>query len=109
MPVERFDGGLTITGPAITGYRAAVLRNGIVLYLETGLKPTRGVGVTQMVTMAKEYTGKTYPRSRRGLEAAGRDLAALLTTKSLDAVGETREVNALVGGVAADLAQDGAP
>jgi hypothetical protein len=104
MPVEQHEGGgTTITGSAIGGFRAIVLLSSIRLYLATGMKPTRGVGVARMAELSGQYTGRTYPRSRKGLEAAVADLELLKAGKSLDALGETEAVNRLVGGVAADL------
>lgn len=104
MSVERSEHGVvSITGNAILGYRALVLKSGIGLYLKTGMLPTRGFNAGRMRAMVTEYTGKPYPRSRKGLEAAYADLCALMAPKTLDEVGETLLVNREVGGPAADL------
>lgn len=73
------SGGVTFAGKdAMWLYRAMVLRNGIRLYVKTGIKPTRGVGPTQMLAMAKEYTGETYKRGE--LPRAERDLSVWIDT-----------------------------
>ena len=93
-----------ITGSAVLGFRGLMVKSSISLYLKTGMKPTRGVGPTQMVAIASEFTGKAYKRGRKGLEQALADLEALFAARpSLHEVGETRQVNKEVGGVAADL------
>jgi predicted nuclease with RNAse H fold len=71
--------------------------------VETGLRPTRGVGVTELLQMAGEYTGKTYPRSKRSLGIAMADLDRISQDKTLDQIGDVREVNAVLGGPAADV------
>lgn len=109
MPVEHHgSGGTTITGPAIEGFRGHVLLSSIKLWLETGLKPTRGVGPKQMAAIAAEYTGRTYTATRKGMERAVADLELLAAGKDLDQLADVRAANALVGGEAADLsaAQD---
>jgi hypothetical protein len=80
MPVERMQhGGAVVTGAAIMGLRARVLRASIKLYLETGLRPTRGVGIAMA------------------------DLDRISQDKTLDQIGDVREVNAVLGGPAADV------
>ncbi len=86
MPVEHGPGGTSITGPAVMGDRALVLKHGIALYPKTGIKPSRGVGVKQMCAIASEYTGAKYPSSRKGLEQALVDLTAALQPGDLDRV-----------------------
>jgi hypothetical protein len=43
-------------------YRVRTLKSFIDLHKKTGMKPTRGVTITKMFKMAKEYTGQTYKR-----------------------------------------------
>jgi hypothetical protein len=47
-----------------------VLKNGISLYLKTGMKPNRAWTPTAMRIKATSYTGIEYARSRKGLERA---------------------------------------
>lgn len=101
MPVQNG----TITGAAVLGFRGAVLISSIGLYLKTGMQSTRIATPALMRNVATEFTGKKYPRSRKGLERAYADLAKLMDGKTLDQIGETHVVNATVGGVAADLAE----
>lgn len=104
MPVEHFNGGTTLTGNAILGYRGVALLGAIKLYLNTGMRVARNLTAARMRDMATEYTGKTYKRSRAGLESALADLTVLASGKTLDQIGEVLKVNQEVGGVAADLA-----
>ena len=43
-------------------YRVRTLKSFIDLHKKTGMIPTRGVTITKMFKMAKEYTGQTYKR-----------------------------------------------
>ena len=87
MPVEHGNGGTVITGKAIVGYQALSLVHGLRLYLKTGLKATRQYTPTNMVASAKLFTGKSYPRTKKGMTEALADLEALMAEKSLDEVG----------------------
>lgn len=71
----------------VTGYfgpdavhfaRVRMLRSSIKLWKQTGLIPTRGVGIKRMLAMASEYTGKPY--HTRNIEAALTDLDTWLAT-----------------------------
>lgn len=74
-----------MTGTAVVGdvevsieaYRLVVLMAGIKLYLRSGIRPARNVTPRVMRSVAGEYTGKTYPASRKGLETALDDLTNL--------------------------------
>lgn len=108
MPVEPHGngaGGATITGNAIFGMRALYCLQGLKLYAKygTSFKLTRGATPKVLREVATEFTGRTYPRSKKGMTQALEDMTALSEGKSLDEMGETRAVNAAVGGVAADL------
>lgn len=103
MPVERKPSCTVITGAAIGGTRAVVLLSGMKLYLQHGILPSRHITPAVMRRIATEFTGKPYPRSRKGLERAYADLEVLVSAKSLDELGETAVVNKAVGGPAADL------
>lgn len=62
------SGGTTLAGPdAVNLYRAMVLRSSIRLYEKTGMIPTRGLTITKMFMMAKQYTGKMYKRGQYAL------------------------------------------
>lgn len=44
-------------------YRVNLLKISIRLWVKTGLKPTRGVGIRKMLAMAERYTGRKYKTS----------------------------------------------
>jgi hypothetical protein len=100
-----------ITGTAILGLRAFVLIQSLETYIKTdgAMQTTRIATPNNMRAWATEYTGKAYARSRKGLVTALADMRALWAAKdgNLAKVGDTREVNQLVGGVAADLQYSG--
>lgn len=107
MPVEKN----TITGNATLGVRALYCKQGIQMYLKSNgrMQLTRMATPAVLGSIATEFTGVTYARSRKGMEKALADLNKLFAAKEaqegsvLDAVGETAVVNKVVGGVAADL------
>jgi len=70
--LERTNGGSSFSGGDQDIFRAALLAGHIDLYNKTGMKPTRGVGPTQMLKFATEYTGKKYKRTE--LAKAAEDL-----------------------------------
>lgn len=75
----RTGGGFSITGrDGVHFYRAIVLRQSIKMFAATGMKPTRGVGGPQMLTLAGEYTGKKYKRGQ--YDAAVADLSVWIET-----------------------------
>jgi len=51
-------------------FRLIVLKNSLSLWIKTGIKPVRGVGRNDMIRMASEFTGETYPMSKRGAKIA---------------------------------------
>jgi hypothetical protein len=60
----RTGGAASYSGPdAVHLVRAVYLKSAMGLYLKTGIRPTRGVGPTQMLAIASEYTGKKYKRT----------------------------------------------
>ena len=105
MPVERSAGGTTITGNAILGLRGLMALRGLEMHVKFGgkMRLTRSATPGNLVAIAGEFTGKKYSSRMKGVQQAIADLHELLADKSLDQLGETRQVNALVGGVAADL------
>lgn len=78
-------GDITVTGEHIEVYRVLSLKSAIDLYLKAGVIVHRGVNPQRLREMATEYTGKSYKRSRRGLEAAGADLQAMLDAAKTEA------------------------
>lgn len=48
---------------AIELFRADYLKVSIRLWLKNGMKPTRGVGIKKMLSMATVYTGRKYKTS----------------------------------------------
>lgn len=58
------NGGTAFVGAgAVDVLRATYLAAHLDLWAKTGIKPTRGVGITQMLKMAQEYTGVKYKRT----------------------------------------------
>lgn len=71
-------GSVSFTGAAaVDVFRLHTLRSALKLYLATGMKPTRGVGLKQMLQLATEFTGKTYANSKAQGAQALVDLAAV--------------------------------
>jgi hypothetical protein len=59
-------------------FRVFAAKQGIELYLKTGMLLTRVATPKKLRTIASQYTGKPYKASRAGLEAALADLKELL-------------------------------
>lgn len=58
-------GGSSWVGPdAIKLMKAITLRGELKLFRETGIRPTRGVGPTQMLLLAGEFSGKADKRGQ---------------------------------------------
>ena len=45
-------------------YRVNMLKVSIRLWVKTGMKPTRGMGIRKMLDMATQYTGRRYKTSQ---------------------------------------------
>jgi hypothetical protein len=105
MSITSGKGGTSITGSAVMGYRGLMCLHGLRMYAKYGssFKLTRGATPAVLRAITTEYTGKTYRRSAQGMANALRDMEALVSVKTLDELGESMAVNALVGGPAADL------
>lgn len=58
--------------------RARMLKSFIDLHKKTGMIPTRGVTITKMFAMAKEYTGQKYKRGEH--DRAVNDLNVWIAT-----------------------------
>lgn len=57
------DGGTTLSGPdAMALYRAASLRQGLLLYAKTKMLMTRGATPTFLLAEASKVTGHKYKR-----------------------------------------------
>lgn len=89
MPVQNG----VITGDAIGGFRGVVILSAAKLYLSTGMMANRSYTPANMRAAISQYTGKQYPRSRKGLEKAVADLQALKdkadkTVAPLDVLGK---------------------
>lgn len=54
-----------------------LIHNAIGVYLRTGLR-VNDFTPAMLRNMAGKFTGKAYPQSRKGLEAAYRDLSELV-------------------------------
>ena len=59
-------------------FRVFTAKQGIELYLKTGMLLTRVATPKNLRTIASQYTGKPYKASRAGLESALADLKTLL-------------------------------
>ncbi|WCD44239.1 hypothetical protein Lumi_100 [Xylophilus phage Lumi] len=58
-------GGFTVQGAdGIKYFKACTLKGAIKMYALTGMIPTRGVTITKMLALAKEFTGKDYKRGQ---------------------------------------------
>ena len=69
----------SLTTPTqIDAFRCSVIYRAIGFYLRSGMQVNRMYTPTAMRSVASEYTGVAYPRSRKGLEKAHADLTALL-------------------------------
>lgn len=72
--ITHHDGGITMTGDAITLYRWKVLQQSISLYMKTGMVPTRGMTISKMLKLATQITKKPYKNNRAGWQQAVDDL-----------------------------------
>jgi hypothetical protein len=71
-------GGTLFAGPdAVELMAAAVLRSGLGL-MAKGIRPTRGVTMTGLLSMVTKYTGKKYKRTQH--EQARADLQVWIET-----------------------------
>lgn len=69
--IQHSEGGTVFAGPDATRLvQAATLASALRLYANTGIIPTRGVNITRMLTLASQYTGKTYKRGSARTAAA---------------------------------------
>lgn len=59
-------------------FNQAQVRAALKLYLRTGMLPTRGVRVRDLLGQAGKHTAKTYANSRAACTAAISDLDKLL-------------------------------
>ena len=60
-------GGTTFSGPdAVAYFRARALRSAIQMYVKSGgqIIPTRGMGITNMLKSATEFTNTNYKRTQ---------------------------------------------
>jgi hypothetical protein len=70
---DRTNNGTVFVGTDVNIFQAAMLASSLRLYAKTGMKPTRGVGPTQMLKLASAITGYTYKRGE--FEQAASDLS----------------------------------
>ncbi len=65
----------SFVGPDATKLAAAIiLRSAIKLWAKSGIIPTRGVTISKMLSLASNYTGKTYRAGKAGAAKAQSDL-----------------------------------
>ena len=69
----------TLTGPAIDFFRLITAIKAMEIHIKTDGKMmlTRVATPSNLRNIATEFTGKSYPRSRKGMETALADLIAL--------------------------------
>lgn len=74
--ITHHDGGTTLTGDAITLFRAVTLMRGIKLYIKTKMVLTRGITIKKMLILAADITRpkKMYTNNLAGWEQAAEDL-----------------------------------
>ena len=69
--VVHHPGGTTHVGPdAVNLVRAAYLKTALSMYARSKMLMTRGATPTVLLSMAKEYTGKTYKGANKYHDAA---------------------------------------
>jgi len=77
--IQHTAGGVLFSGPdAIRLQQAITLRSAIKLYRSCGVIPTRGMGITKMLALTTNITGKKYKRTQT--EDAMRDLHIWIET-----------------------------
>lgn len=87
MPIEnRHNGTIIITGNAINWYQVKVVISAMQMYLKHGMQVTRAASPQNLKHIATQYTGKTYARSRKGLETALADLETLVKDADPDSI-----------------------
>lgn len=64
-------------GDQVTDFRAITLRKAIQLYLKTGMKPNRAYTAKNMAKAAGDITGLDYTSSKKSLQKAVDDIAAM--------------------------------
>ena len=84
--------GRVYSGPKAVGvFQAKVLRSSLSLYLKTGLKPTRGVGLKQMMILASSIVGTPFKASKKEIPNAIASLDLLISASEaalIDAKGD---------------------
>jgi hypothetical protein len=75
------NGTVVITGEGIPTYAMMVVTKGIEFYLKYGRLLNRSYTPTNMRAYVSRYTGKSYARSRKGLEKAYVDLVEVLAAR----------------------------
>ena len=65
------------TGDQVPDYQAIVLRRAILLWVQTGMKANRAYTAKNMARTAGNITGLTYTSSKKSLQKAADDIAAM--------------------------------
>lgn len=80
MSIEHTAHSVTFTGSDVQVYGLITLKHGIALYLKTDgrMMPNRSYTPANMRAAVSRITGKSYARSRKGLEAAFVDVCTVL-------------------------------
>jgi hypothetical protein len=87
MPIETHsNGGATITGNAVNWFAVRVVLSAMTLYLRTGMMVNRSYTPQAMRDFSTRHTGKSYPRSKKGLDTAARELAEWVAALTPDQV-----------------------
>jgi hypothetical protein len=98
MPIERHEGGTTITGNAINWFQVRTILSAGDMYLKHGISLSRVATPARLRDLCTAYTGKTYPRSRKGLETGLSDLRKLFHGANPDSVQTVKQRTATLTG-----------
>ena len=79
MTYENRIAETTFSGPeGVATFRAVSIKTALRLFARTGIKANRAYTLTNMLRVATDYTGATYPKSRAGALRAVGDLETWL-------------------------------
>jgi hypothetical protein len=76
MPAKHYDGGVVLTGAAIDGYKALLLKHSLQLW-SIGVKSHRGVKLGELLKIATEITSKPYTKNAKGIATAIADITTM--------------------------------
>lgn len=65
------------TGDQVADFRAITIRRAILLWVQHGIKPNRAYTPGAMARAAADITGLSYSSSKKSLQKAADDIAAM--------------------------------